>query len=74
MIDFTQPRAEFWACLKRLVDAGYGKRIMFGSDKMVWPDACPVAVAAIRDAPFLTPQQKRDILHDNAARFLRLAR
>jgi predicted TIM-barrel fold metal-dependent hydrolase len=23
-------------------------------------------------APFLTPEQKRDILHNNAARFLRL--
>lgn len=72
VIDFTQLRAEFWAYLKRLVDAGYGKRIMFGSDQMVWPDAIPAAVASIRDAPFLTAEQKRDILHDNAARFLRL--
>ncbi|MFN3435162.1 MAG: amidohydrolase family protein [Sphingomonas sp.] len=72
VIDFTQPRAEFWAYLKRLVDAGYGKRIMFGSDQMVWPDAVPAAIDAIRSAPFLTAAQKRDILHDNAARFLRL--
>ncbi|MEH3160127.1 MAG: amidohydrolase family protein [Sphingomonas taxi] len=72
VIDFTQPRAEFWAYLKRLVDAGYGRRILFGSDQMVWPDAIPVAIDAIRSAPFLTAQQKRDILHDNAARFLHL--
>ena len=72
VIDWTQPRAEFWGYLRRLVDAGYGRRIMFGSDQMVWPDALPAAVAAIREAPFLTPGQKRDILHDNAARFLRL--
>ncbi len=72
VIDFTQPRAEFWSYLKRLVDAGYGRRIMFGSDQMVWPDTIPVAIAAIRHAPFLSPAQKRDILHDNAARFLRL--
>lgn len=72
VIDFTQPRAEFWSYLRRLVDAGYGKRIMFGSDQMVWPDAIPAAIDAIRSAPFLTAQQKRDILHDNAARFLRL--
>ena len=73
VIGFTQPRAEFYAYLKRLVDAGYGKRIMFGSDQMVWPGAIPVAIDAIRQAPFLTPAQKRDILHDNAARFLRLS-
>jgi len=72
VIDFTQPRAEFHAYLKRLVDAGYGKRILFGSDQMVWPGAIPVAIAAITKAPFLSSAQKRDILHDNAARFLRL--
>ena len=72
VIDWTQPRAEFWGYLKRLVEAGYGRRILFGSDQMVWPQALPAAVAAIREAPFLTPEQKRDILHDNAARFLRL--
>ncbi len=72
VIDYTQPRAEFWAYLKRLVDAGYGQRIMFGSDQMVWPDAIPAALSAIETAPFLTPGQKRDILYNNAARFLRL--
>lgn len=73
VIDYTQPRREFWRYLKRLVDAGYGKRIMFGSDQMVWPGAIGSAIAAIQTAPFLTPAQKRDILHDNAARFLRLS-
>ena len=66
------PRKEFHFILKRLVDAGYGKRIMFGSDQMVWPQAIPVAIAAITEADFLTAQQKRDILYNNAARFLRL--
>ena len=73
VIDYTQPRREFWRYLKRLVDAGYGKRIMFGSDQMVWPGAIAPAIASIQTAPFLTPAQKRDILHDNAARFLRLS-
>jgi predicted TIM-barrel fold metal-dependent hydrolase len=45
---------------------------MFGSDQMVWPEAIPRAIDAIQSAPFLTAAQKRDILHDNAARFLRL--
>lgn len=66
------PRKEFHFILKRMVDAGYGKRIMFGSDQMVWPDAIPIAVASITEARFLTTQQKRDILYNNAARFLRL--
>ncbi|MBK8198154.1 MAG: amidohydrolase family protein [Acidobacteria bacterium] len=67
------PRAEFYHHLKRLVDAGYGKRILFGSDQMVWPKAIGVAVESITEAPFLTRQQKRDILYNNAARFLRLS-
>ncbi len=66
------PRKEFHFILKRLVDAGYGKRIMFGSDQMVWPDAIPVAIASITEAGFLTEEQKRDILYNNAARFLRV--
>lgn len=72
VIGFTQPRTEFRAYLKRLVDAGYGKRIMYGSDQMVWPGSIPASIAGITGAPFLTVAQKRDILHDNAARFLRL--
>jgi predicted TIM-barrel fold metal-dependent hydrolase len=65
------PRAEFHYLLKRMVQAGYGKRIMFGSDQMVWPDSLPIAVAAIQEADFLTEAQKRDIFYNNAARFLR---
>lgn len=68
------PRPEFYVHLKRLVDAGYGKRIMFGSDQMVWPQTIKVAVESITDAPFLTEAQKRDILYNNAARFLRLSK
>lgn len=66
------PRKEFYVHLKRLVDAGYGKRIMFGSDQMVWPHAIEVAIDSITEAPFLSEEQKRDILYNNAARFLRL--
>jgi hypothetical protein len=54
------------------VDAGFGGRVMFGSDQMVWPGVIERAVAVIQDAPFLDAKQKRDILYNNAARFLRL--
>jgi predicted TIM-barrel fold metal-dependent hydrolase len=55
------------------VDAGFGKRIMFGSDAMVWPQTIPVAIESIESAEFLTEEQKRDIFYNNAARFLRLS-
>lgn len=70
--DWGFPKAHFYRQLKQLVDAGFGKRIMFGSDQLIWPDAIPIAIDTIEQAPFLTPAQKRDILYNNAARFLRL--
>ncbi len=72
VINWTQPRKEFHAYLRRLVEAGYGKRIMFGSDQMVWPEAIGMAVEAINAAEFLTAEQKADIFYNNAARFLHL--
>jgi predicted TIM-barrel fold metal-dependent hydrolase len=72
VIDWTQPRAEFHRYLRRLVEAGYGKRIMFGSDQMVWPEAIGLAVDAINAADFLSREQRADIFYNNAARFLRL--
>jgi predicted TIM-barrel fold metal-dependent hydrolase len=72
VISYALPRAEFHRYLRRLVEAGFGKRIMFGSDQMVWPDAIEVAIESIESADFLSEQQKRDILYNNAARFLRL--
>jgi predicted TIM-barrel fold metal-dependent hydrolase len=37
VIIFTQPRPAFYRYLERIVEAGFGKRVMFGSDQMVWP-------------------------------------
>jgi uncharacterized protein len=71
--DWAQPRAHFHGQLRRLVDAGFIKRIMWGSDQMVWPQAIEVALEAIQMAPFLNDEQKRDIFYNNAARFLRLS-
>lgn len=58
--------------LEALVRAGLGKRVTFGSDQMRWPDKIGEAIKAIDQAPFLTEEQKRDILYHNAVRFLRL--
>jgi hypothetical protein len=64
-------RAWFHEFLREMLAAGLGKRIMFGSDQMRWPDAIGMAIEFVDTADFLTPEQKRDIFHDNAARFLR---
>ena len=70
--DWGFPRAHFYGQLKRLVDAGFTGRILWGSDQMIWPRAIDVAIDTIDQAPFLNEAQKRDILFNNAARFLRL--
>jgi len=73
VVVYTQPRAAFYRFLQTIVDAGFANRVMFGSDQMVWPGVIERAVDVIEQAPFLSPQQKRDILYNNAARFLRLS-
>jgi predicted TIM-barrel fold metal-dependent hydrolase len=73
VISFAIPQAEFHAYLRRIVQAGFGKRVLFGSDQMVWPEALEIAIQSIEKADFLSPGEKRDILYNNAARFLRLS-
>jgi predicted TIM-barrel fold metal-dependent hydrolase len=73
VIVYTQPRAAFYRYLQRIEEAGFGKRVMFGSDQMVWPGVIERAIKVIDDAPFLSAGDKRDILYNNAARFLRLS-
>jgi len=48
------------------------RRIVFGSDEIVWPQTIKVAIESIEMADSLTREQKRDIFYNNAARFLRL--
>jgi uncharacterized protein len=70
--NWLSPPAQFHDHLQRMIDAGFGERIMFGSDQMIWPAAIEKAVETIEGATYLTKQQKRDIFYNNAARFLRL--
>jgi predicted TIM-barrel fold metal-dependent hydrolase len=69
----TEPRPAFDAYLRGIVEAGFGDRIMFGTDQGIWPGLIEVAIRSIEEAPFLTRAQKRDIFYNNAARFLRLS-
>ncbi len=73
VIVYTQPRATFYRFLQGITDAGFAHRVMFGSDQMVWPGVIERSIRTVENAPFLSDQQKRDILYNNAARFLRLS-
>jgi uncharacterized protein len=73
VISAVLPRAEFHRYLQRIVEAGFGKRVMFGSDQMNWPAMIERALEGIEGAAFLSAAQKRDILFHNAARFLRMS-
>jgi hypothetical protein len=70
VLQFAIPRPAYNEALKRLVDAGFADRIMFGSDG--GPQLLRRGIVAIQEADFLTPQQRRGILYDNAARFFKL--
>ena len=70
--DWLLPRAEFHAYLAALMRAGFGKRILFGSDQMYWPEGLGLAIEGVESATFLTPAEKRDIFYNNAVRFLKL--
>ncbi len=71
-ISWIIPRETFHDYLRNLMRAGLGKRLMFGSDQMTWPETIGMAIDSIKSASFLTEDQKRDIFYNNAARFLRI--
>ena len=73
-IVYTEPRPAFYRYLQGIVEAGYGDRVLFGSDQMIWPGIIEPSIQVIEEAPFLSSAQKRDILYNNAARFLRLTK
>jgi uncharacterized protein len=70
VLQYAIPRPAYYRYLAQLVEAGFGKRIMFGSDGS--GRRLREGIDALTAAPFLSAEQKRDILHDNAVRFLRL--
>lgn len=63
----------FYDAVEELVRAGFGDRLLFGTDQMLWPGALGIAIETVEAAPFLTDDQKRDILYNNAAKFLGLS-
>jgi hypothetical protein len=57
---------------RELLSNDLGKRIMFGTDQMRWPETIGMAIEVVESAKSLTDDQRRDIFYRNAARFLRL--
>lgn len=70
-IAWLVPRAAFHRYLQRLVDEGFGERLLFGSDQMAWPDGVGLSLDALDAAPFLTAQQRLDMRFNNAVRWHR---
>ena len=69
---WSYPKAEIHAYLERLVQAGFGKRILYGTDLMIWPGLLETSIGVIENADYLSYDQKRDILFNNAVRFFNL--
>lgn len=63
------PRPGYHRYLQSLVESGFAKRVMFGSD---FPNQVGPGIDVILAADFLSAEQRADILCNNAARFLRL--
>ena len=74
VISWVLPRAEFLSFIEELVRAGFGKRIMYGSDQMIWPQTIGEGIEAINSSEILTLDQKADLFYNNAVRFLRLSK
>jgi predicted TIM-barrel fold metal-dependent hydrolase len=69
---WSYPIKEVNRYIQRLVEAGFEDRVMFGTDWIGRPGLITYSISVIQNAEYLSPEQKRDILYNNAARFLRL--
>jgi predicted TIM-barrel fold metal-dependent hydrolase len=69
---WSYPLKEVHTYIQRIVEGGFEDRVMFGADQLIWPKLMATSISVIEGATYLSPQQKRDILYNNAARFLRL--
>ena len=63
------PIEEYETALKKLIDAGFGDRILFGSDNL----PVDLILGRLNDITTISEDQRRDILYNNAANFLGLS-
>ena len=69
---WSYPLDEVHYYIKKLVQAGFAKRIMYGTDLFYYPRMIEGSMSIIEHAQYLSAEQKRDILFNNAVRFFRL--
>lgn len=70
VVNWCIGQAGFHRLLRQVIDTVGPDKILFGSDQMNMPQMIPVGVSAIREAPFLSEEEKRKILGDNARKLL----
>lgn len=70
----SHEESEYYRYLRVLVESGFGDRVMFGSDpyENAIVEVVSTAIDRVNKAEFLSAEQKRDILYNNAARFFRI--
>lgn len=73
VLTWALPREAFYDALRTLINAGFGERLLFGTDQMYWAGAVGLAIETVDNVPFLNEEQKQDIFYNNAARFLELS-
>lgn len=66
---WSYPLEEIHRYLRRLVEAGFAKRVLYGTDLLLWPELLETSIAVIENANYLSAEQKRDIFFNNAVRF-----
>lgn len=58
--------------LKEAVATAGSDKILFGTLQMAWPELIGQSVQTIRQAPYLTPDEKNDILWNNAIQMFKI--
>ena len=67
------PKKAFHNFIEQMVDSGFEKRILFGTDVYLWPEEqFRITIESIESANFLSDRQKLAIFCTNAAVFLEL--
>jgi len=69
-VNWCLGRAGFHRLLRQVVETVGPDKILYGTDQMAMPQMIAVGVSAIQEASFLSEEDKRKILGDNARRLL----
>ncbi|MEI9975586.1 MAG: amidohydrolase family protein [Ignavibacteriota bacterium] len=54
---WSYPLKEVHGYIRRIVEAGFEDRVMFGTDQMIWPKLMATSIGVIEGATYLTPSR-----------------